>query len=73
MKALVYLLLFLTVFGVSFYFFTANSDQQIQVHLYRGVSTPPLPAGMVLLIAFYLGFVAGFLFFPLTYIIKKLS
>ncbi len=73
MRGLLYLLLFLVVFGVSFYFFILNSDQQIQVRILGDLSTPPLPSGLLLIVAFYLGFLAGFLFFPLTYIIKRLS
>ncbi len=73
MRGLVYLLLFLVVFGVSFYFFIMNADQEVTVRIYEGLSTPPLPAGLVLLLSFYLGFLIGFLFFPLTYIIKRLS
>ena len=73
MRGLIYLLLFLTVFGLSFYFFTMNSDQQVQVRLFGNVTTPPLPSGLVILIAFYTGLLVGFLLFPLTSLVRRLS
>lgn len=73
MRGLVYLLLFLLVFGISFYFFTVNSDQVVQINLFGKISTPQIPVGLAVLLAFYLGFLVGFLLFPLTYVIKRLS
>ncbi|WP_457601390.1 LapA family protein [Hydrogenivirga sp.] len=73
MKNLVLILVFLVVFGVSFYFFLMNSGQSVEVVLWGSTKTPSLPVGLVVLIAFFLGFILGMLFFPLTYVIKRLS
>ncbi len=73
MKSLIYILLFLVVFSFSFYFFIMNADQSVSVNLFGEIRTPALPVGMVILLAFFAGFVAGVFFLPLTYIIKKLS
>ncbi|MDQ7082322.1 MAG: hypothetical protein Q9N34_04645 [Aquificota bacterium] len=73
MKNLLYLLLFLIVFGVSFYFFLQNSAQNVELVLWADLKTPPLPVGLVVLIAFFSGFLVGLIFFPLTYIIKRLT
>ncbi|NPA41253.1 MAG: LapA family protein [Aquificae bacterium] len=73
MKGLLALLAFVVVFGLSFYFFLMNSSQSVEVLLWNGVRTPAMPVGLVILIAFFLGFLAGMLFFLLTYIIKRLS
>ncbi|MDQ7037939.1 MAG: hypothetical protein Q9N26_01885 [Aquificota bacterium] len=70
---MVYLTLFLLVFSLSFYFFVMNSSPLVQIRLFGEVSTPGIPVGLAVLIAFYLGFIAGFLFYPLTYVIKRLS
>lgn len=73
MKSLLYVLIFLIVFGLSLYFFLMNSQQSVSVSLWSGVRTPELPVGLVVLLAFFAGFLVGFLFFPLTYVIKRLS
>jgi len=73
MKNLLAVLAFLLVFGVSFYFFLINSGQNVEIVLWGGTKTPALPVGLVVLISFFLGFVVGMLFFPLTYVIKRLS
>ncbi len=73
MKNLLYILIFLIVFGISFYFFLMNSQQSVSLTLWGGTKTPQLPVGMVVLISFFLGFIAGIVFFPLTYVIKKIS
>ena len=73
MRNLVFLLLFLIVFGISFYFFLNNSGQSVELTLWGSTKTPALPVGLVVLIAFFLGFILGMLFFPLTYVIKRLS
>ncbi len=73
MKNLVYLLLFLLIFLASFYFFLVNSDQSVSLTFWGSVKTPELPVGIVVLISFFTGFVVGLLFFPLTYVIKRLS
>ncbi len=73
MKSLIYIFLFLIVFGISFYFFLLNSSQSVVINLWKDVKTPELPIGMVVLVSFFLGFVLGMIFFPLTYVIKKVS
>jgi len=73
MKSLVYILLFLIAFTASFYFFMLNADQSVSLTLFGDWRTPSLPIGMVVLIAFFAGFIAGVFFLPLTYIIKRLS
>ncbi len=73
MRNLVFLLLFLIVFGISFYFFLNNSGQSVELTLWGNTKTPALPVGLVVLIAFFIGFILGMLFFPLTYVIKRLS
>ena len=73
MKGLLYLLIFLVLFGVFFYFFLVNSGQSVSVQLWGDLKTPDLPVGLVVLTSFFLGFIAGILFLPLTYVIKKLS
>ncbi len=73
MKSLLYLLFFLIVFGISFYFFIMNTDQTVSLKLFGGVKTPALPVGMVVIISFFGGFLAGIFFLPLTYIIRRLS
>lgn len=72
MRGVLVAFLFFAVFGISFYFFALNSEDQIRVAFPGGLLTPPLPSGLLLLLSFYLGFLVGFLTFPLTYIIKRL-
>jgi len=73
MKKLLYSLLFLIVFGAFFYFFSMNSEQTLSVKFWGDVKTPELPAGLVVIVSFLLGFMAGALLLPLTYVIKRLS
>jgi len=73
MKSLLYVLIFLIVFGVSLYFFLMNSQQSVSVNLWSGMKTPELPVGLVVLLSFFIGFLFGFLAFPLTFIIKRLG
>ncbi|RLJ71263.1 uncharacterized protein DUF1049 [Hydrogenivirga caldilitoris] len=73
MKGLIFILLFLILFGVSLYFFLMNSGQNVELVLWGNTRTPSLPVGLIVLISFFLGFILGMLFFPLTYVIKKLS
>ncbi|HHJ64190.1 MAG TPA: DUF1049 domain-containing protein [Aquifex aeolicus] len=73
MKSLLYILLFLVIFGISFYFFLMNVDQTVSVNLFGELRTPPLPVGMVVLVAFFAGLVTGVFLIPLIYVIKRLS
>jgi len=73
MRSLFYILLFLVIFGISFYFFLLNADQMVSISLSGELRTPPLPVGMVVLLAFFAGFVTGVFFIPLIYVIKRLS
>ncbi len=73
MRNLIYILLFLLAFGLSFYFFMINSGQSVSLELWGGKRTPELPVGLVVLAAFFLGFILGMMFLPLTYVIKRLS
>ena len=67
------MLLFLTLFGILLYFFLANSHQSVSIQLWGNLKTPDLPVGLVVLASFFLGFITGILFLPLTYVIKRLS
>jgi hypothetical protein len=73
MKNLILILIFIVVFFLSFYFFLMNSGQNVELVLWGEIKTPPLPVGLVVLVVFFMGFIGGMLFFPLTYIIKRLS
>ncbi len=73
MKVFLYILLFGAVFAISVLFILANSDQKVSLVLWKDFSTPELPIGLVVVLVFFAGFLAGFIFFPLTYVIKRLS
>ncbi len=73
MKGFFFILLFFCVFGVSFYFFSMNSSQEVELIFWEGVKTPPVPVGLAVLMAFFLGIVVGMLLFALTYVIKRVS
>ncbi len=63
----------LALAGISLYFFFINADISVSVRFTEEVKTPPLPLGMVLIFAFFSGFVGGIMLCPLTYVIKRLS
>ncbi len=73
MKALLYLLIFLVLLGLSLHFLLMNSHQTVSLELWGGVRTPDLPVGLLVLLSFFSGFVIGILILPLTYVIKRLS
>jgi len=72
MKVALYLLLFLATFGIAFYFLLLNSHQSVSLNLWGGITTPELPVGIVVLFSFFGGFLIGYAFLLLTYIIKRL-
>ncbi len=73
MKQLLFLVIFLGVFGLTLYFFILNSSTKVKVVLWNGLVTPEIPLGMAILFAFYIGFILGILFSLLTFVIKRLS
>ncbi len=73
MKRYFSLLTMILILALFIYFFLLNVETSVSVKFSGSLTTPSLPLGLVVLIAFLLGFVTGFLFYPLTYVIKKLS
>ena len=73
MKAFFYFLLFGATFILSVLFILSNSNQKVSLVLWKDLSTPELPVGLVVVLAFFAGFLTGFVLFPLTYVIKRLS
>ena len=73
MKKYLSALIMILILSLFIYFFLLNVETSVTVKFSGSLTTPSLPLGLVILIAFLLGFVTGFLFYPLTYVIKKLS
>jgi len=73
MKRYLSAFLMLSIIVLFLYFFLINVDTSVSVKFGGSLTTPPLPLGLVVLIAFLLGFIAGLIFYPLTYVIKRLT
>ena len=73
MKKYITGLLMVLTLAVFIYFFLLNAGTSVTVKFSGSLTTPSLPLGLVILIAFLLGFVAGLLFYPLTYVIKRIT
>jgi uncharacterized integral membrane protein len=73
MKKLLAGSLFIFLFGVCLYFFLLNSSTEVSVRFFPDLATPELPLGMVILLTFFAGFISGLLFYPLTFVIKRIT
>ena len=73
MKKYISAIFMVIILALFIYFFLLNVETSVTVKFSGSLTTPSLPLGLVILIAFLLGFVAGLLFYPLTYVIKRIT
>ena len=73
MRRILSLIISAVVIGLFLYFFLINAGISVSVKFTGSLGTPPLPLGLVILLAFLLGLATGLILYPLTYVIKRIT